>query len=85
MLRGIAQNAAEVTGLGPAEASRDRDVFISHATEDNEVVVRPLAHALRDKGLNVSDDKSDLRIGDSLRRKIDAGIARSSVGVVVLS
>ncbi len=47
MLRGIAQNPAEVTGLGPAEASRDRDVFISHTTGDNETAVRAVAHALR--------------------------------------
>ena len=47
MLRGTPQNAAEVTGLGPAEARRDRDVFISRATEDNETAVRALAHALR--------------------------------------
>jgi hypothetical protein len=85
MLRDIAQNAAEVTGVGPPEGRSDYDVFISHATEDKEEVVRPLAHALREKGLNVWYDEFELRIGDSLRRKIDGGIARSSFGVVVLS
>ena len=61
------------------------DVFISHATEDKEEVVRPLALALREQGLSVWYDEFALRIGDSLRRKIDAGIAQSRFGVVILS
>jgi len=64
---------------------RDFDVFISHATEDKEAVVRPLAEALRTGGLEVWYDEFELRIGDSLRRKIDSGLARSRFGVVVLS
>lgn len=61
------------------------DVFISHATEDKEEVVRPLANALVSEGLCVWYDEFELRIGDSLRRKIDSGLARSRFGVVVLS
>jgi hypothetical protein len=40
---------------------------------------------LRGRGLQVWYDEFELRIGDSLRRKIDAGIARSRFGIVVLS
>ena len=61
------------------------DVFISHASEDKEEVVRPLAQALRDSGLSVWYDEFELRIGDSLRRKIDRGLASSRFGIVVLS
>ena len=43
------------------------------------------AHALTDRGLEVWYDEFEFRIGDSLRRKIDAGIARSRFGFVVLS
>ncbi len=64
---------------------RDYDVFISHASEDKEEVVRPLANALRSAGLSVWYDEFELRIGDSLRRKIDRGLANSRFGVVVLS
>ncbi len=85
MLRDIAQNAAEMTGVEPRDGGTEYDVFISHATEDKEEVVRPLAHALREKGLEVWYDEFELRIGDSLRRKIDTGIARSTFGVIVLS
>ena len=85
MLQDIAQNAAEMAGVDVAEGSAEYDVFISHAAEDKEEVVRPLAHALQGKGLDVWYDEFELRIGDSLRRKIDSGIARSRFGVVVLS
>lgn len=64
---------------------REYDVFISHASEDKDDVVRPLAHALSDGGLKVWYDEFELRIGDSLRRKIDSGLAKSRFGVVVLS
>ena len=61
------------------------DVFISHATEDKDDVVRPLAQALIDQNLRVWYDEFELRIGDSLRRKIDEGLAQSRFGIVVLS
>lgn len=61
------------------------DVFISHASEDKEEIVRPLAKALIDQGLDVWYDEFTLRIGDSLRQKIDRGLANSRVGLVVLS
>ena len=61
------------------------DVFISHASEDKEEIVRPLAHALRDCGLQVWYDEFELKIGSSLRRTIDRGIANSRFGVIVLS
>lgn len=37
------------------------------------------------QGLKVWYDEFELRIGDSLRRKIDSGVARSRFGVVVVS
>jgi TIR domain/Domain of unknown function (DUF1883) len=64
---------------------RDVDVFISHATEDKDALVRPLALALRERGVDVWYDEFELRVGDSLRQRIDAGIARSRFGLVVLS
>lgn len=71
----------------PAVADSDAayDVFISHASEDKDTIVRSLANALVGKGLRVWYDEFTLRIGDSLRQKIDRGLARSRVGLVVLS
>ena len=61
------------------------DVFISHASEDKEAIVRSLVNALTEQGLKVWYDEFTLRIGDSLRRMIDKGLANSKVGLVVLS
>jgi hypothetical protein len=70
---------------GLSSGVRAHDVFISHASEDKDAVVRPLAAALVAEGLDVWFDEFELRIGDSLRRKIDQGLANSRVGLVVLS
>ncbi len=64
---------------------REHDVFISHASEDKDEIVRPLAMALKNAGLSVWYDEFELKIGDSLRQKIDKGLAKSKFGIVVLS
>lgn len=61
------------------------DVFISHASEDKDEVVRPLANAFVQKGVKVWYDEFEMKISDSLRRKIDKGLADSRFGIVVLS
>lgn len=66
-------------------AGEVHDVFISHASDDKDEFVRPLATALIAQGLNVWFDEMTLRIGDSLQQKIDRGLANSRVGLVVLS
>jgi AbiTii/TIR domain len=81
----LVQNDAPHLNNPDSTTVRDFDVFISHASEDKNTVVRPLARALSDKGLKVWYDEFELKIGDSLRRKIDTGLARSRFGVIVLS
>lgn len=80
---------ANVANLHQAEndddAHRSWDVFVSHATEDKDEVVRPLANALQQLGLRVWYDEFELRLGSSLRRNIDEGLSKSRFGVVVLS
>jgi len=61
------------------------DAFISHASEDKDSVVRPLAEKLRELGFKVWYDEFQLKVGDSLRRSIDKGLANSKFGIVVLS
>ena len=61
------------------------DIFISHASEDKSAVARPLAQLLSDAGLRVWFDEQTLLLGDSLRDKIDRGLAESKFGVVVIS
>lgn len=79
MIRHEAPPSADV------DDGREWDVFISHASEDKADVALPLAEALKEIGVTVWLDKIELKIGDSLRRKIDAGLASSRFGIVVLS
>lgn len=67
------------------DEGKEYDVFISHASEDKDEVVRPLATALQEKGVRIWYDEFEMRIGDSLRRKIDQGLANSRFGIVVIS
>lgn len=70
----------------PSEnTNKTYDVFISHASEDKDELVRPLAYALIAEGLSVWYDEFEMKIGDSLRRKIDKGLSNSRFGIVVLS
>jgi len=61
------------------------DVFVSHASEDKEAIARPLAEALQKAGYKVWYDEFSLTVGDSLRRSIDKGLAKSRFGVVIVS
>lgn len=75
---------------GPIPPSTDipqeeYDAFISHATEDKEALVRPLADLLVAAGMRVWYDDFELTVGDSLRESIDRGLANSRFGIVVLS
>ena len=60
------------------------DIFIAHASEDKSFVT-PLAHSLKGRGLKVWYDDFVLKIGDSLCRENDKGLAQSQYGIVVLS
>lgn len=61
------------------------DYFISHASEDKDLVARPLAHYLSTAKFNIWYDEFTLRLGDSLRGSIDRGLSESQHGVVILS
>jgi hypothetical protein len=71
--------------IAPEGEKEAYDVFISHAWEDKEDFVEDLALKARDAGLRVWYDKFALQWGDSLRQKIDAGLAGSYFGIAVLS
>lgn len=61
------------------------DLFISHASDDKDDLVEPLVKALQALGVKVWYDKFTLRVGDSLRKKIDQGLSNSRFGTLVLS
>jgi len=85
-IRQAADEYTEAAGENaPEPDDKPYDVFVCHAFDDKDEIVRPLAHALLEKNLAVWYDEFALRIGDNLRRKIDDGLVRSRFGVVVLS
>ncbi|WP_220769231.1 toll/interleukin-1 receptor domain-containing protein, partial [Shewanella sp. MBTL60-007] len=61
------------------------DLFISHASEDKDDFVRPLAETLENLGVKVWYDEFTLKVGDSLRKSIDHGLVKSRFGTVILS
>lgn len=61
------------------------DLFISHASEDKEEFVRPLAETLEGMGVKVWYDEFTLKVGDSLRKSIDKGLVNSKFGTVIIS
>lgn len=67
------------------ESTKQYDFFISHASEDKDDIVRRLADALKNNGFEVWYDEFELKIGDSLRKKIDAGLINSRFGIVIIS
>lgn len=90
----VKQTSDKATSMSPHRAAdmnksitspKKWDVFICHASEDKDQLVRELALALKDSGLRVWYDEFSMRMGDSLRSSIDYGLANSRYGVVVLS
>jgi hypothetical protein len=75
----------EKSGSRHANEDGSWDVFICHASEDKDSLVRPLAATLTELGFRVWFDEYTLRVGDSLTRSIDQGLSRCKFGIVVLS
>ena len=60
------------------------DVFLSHSSKD-QGVVRAIAERLRADGLRVWLDDWEIRPGDHIRAKIEAGLEHSRVLVLCMS
>jgi hypothetical protein len=60
-------------------------VYLAHASEDHETLARPLAEKLMANGIEVWFDEWEIRPGDSLRRKMEAGLANCTHFVVLLT
>lgn len=67
------------------ESEEEYDIFISHAWEDKKDFVDELVEKFRKLGIKVWYDTEKLKIGDSMREKIDRGLSKSRYGVVILS
>lgn len=80
-----ARRLVEGTRAEPEPMVQDHDVFLSHASEDKDDIARPLKDALEARDLRVWFDEIKIKVGQSIRQEIEAGIAHARFGVVVLS
>lgn len=66
------------------DVDRSSDVFISHASADNDIATK-LFQALDARGVSVWVDLARLQLGFSLARQIDQGIAKCRLGLVLIT
>ena len=67
------------------DKNSEYDVFVSHAWEDKDSFVDEFVRELLELKLTVWYDSKEIKWGDSMRKRIDAGLRKSKFGVVVLS
>ncbi len=84
-LNSLVRSVAAMNHVEGRLIEKEWDVFISYASRERVALVEPLAVALQNRGLRVWYDGFEMRLGDSLRRKIDEGVKRSAFGVLILS
>jgi EAL domain-containing protein (putative c-di-GMP-specific phosphodiesterase class I) len=62
-----------------------KDLFICHASEDKNEVVRPLYKHLSSVGFNIWYDEAEIKWGDSITQKVNWGLIHSRYVIVVIS
>lgn len=62
-----------------------RDVFLCHAWDDRKEAAKSLHDLLESKGVTVWFSEKDVLLGSSLLREIDKGLAKSRVGIVLVT
>ena len=84
---------AEVRALTPVRESVEkrasmpdlRDVFLCHAWDDRKGAAKDLHDLLESLGVSVWFSEKDVALGTSLLREIDKGLAKSRVGIVLVT
>ena len=62
-----------------------RDVFLCHAWDDRKGAAKELHDLLEARGVSVWFSEKDVLLGSSLLREIDKGLAKSRVGIVLVT
>jgi hypothetical protein len=62
-----------------------RDVFLCHAWDDRKGIAKQLHDLLESRGISVWFSEKDVLLGASLLREIDKGLAKSRVGIVLVT
>jgi len=62
-----------------------RDVFLCHAWDDRQGAAKELHDLLESRGVRVWFSEKDVALGTPLLREIDRGLAKSRVGIVLVT
>lgn len=89
----VAYTPAEVRALTPVRDSVEkrallpdlRDVFLCHAWNDRRGAAKELHDLLESLGVSVWFSEKDVVLGTPLLREIDKGLAKSRVGIVLVT
>lgn len=89
----VAYTPAEVRTLTPIRRSAEeraplpdlRDVFLCHAWDDRAGAAKELHDLLELRGVSVWFSEKDVALGTSLLREIDKGLAKSRIGIVLVT
>jgi hypothetical protein len=89
----VVYTSAEVRTLTPVRESVERraslpdlrDVFLCHAWDDRKGVAKELHDLLESLGVSVWFSEKDVILGSTLLRDIDKGLAKSRVGIVLVT
>jgi TIR domain len=89
----VVYTPAEVRTLTPVRENVEkraslpdlRDVFLCHAWDDRQGSAKILHDQLESLGVSVWFSEKDVRLGSTLIREIDKGLAKSRVGIVLVT
>ena len=89
----VVYTSAEVRTLTPVRENVEkrasvpdlRDVFLCHAWDDRKGAAQELHDLLVSRGVSVWFSEKDVALGTSLLREIDKGLAKSRVGIVLVT
>lgn len=89
----VVYTPAEVRALTPIRETVERraplpdlrDIFLCHAWDDRQGVAKQLYDLLLSCGVSVWFSESDIDLGEPFLRAIDKGLAKSRVGIVLVT
>lgn len=89
----VVYTPAEVRALTPVRENVEkraslpdlRDIFLCHAWDDRQGAAKELHDLLELRGVSVWFSEKDVALGTSLLREIDKGLAKSRVGIVLVT
>ncbi len=90
---GVWYKPAEVRELEPVREQVERratvpdlrDVFLCHAWDDRQGPAKELHDLLKARGVKVWFSEKDIALGEPFLREIDRGLAKSRVGIVLVT